>query len=150
MTCLRSNWSSYVKKFYTWRKLRIEATRAAETTWRRWVFKLRSPKRERCTMAYCDGYDELLSANGHAEESLNSIEYRLQQMVDNKVSQICKAVDEIQLYGYQYNVKKVGMPQAEGTSESTEDTVKKCLDIFSGIGANGDWRYLLWNRWNYS
>lgn len=63
-------------------------------------------------MAYCDGYDELLRGNGHAEESLNSIEYRLQQMVD-KVSQI------------------------------TEDTVKKCLDIFSGIGANGDWRYLL-------
>lgn len=94
-------------------------------------------------MAYCDGYDERLSANGHAEESLNSIEYRLQQMVDNKVSQICKAVDEIQLYCYQYHVKKVGMPQAEGTSESTEDTVKKCLDIFSGIGANGDWRYLL-------
>ena len=93
-------------------------------------------------MAYCDGYDELLSANGHAEESLNSMEYRLQQMVD-KVSQICKAVDEIQLYSYQYNVKIVGMPQAEGTSESTEDTVKKCLDIFSGIGASGDWRYLL-------
>ena len=29
------------------------------------------------------------------------------------------------------------MPQAEGTSESAQDcTVKKCLDIFSGIGAN--------------
>lgn len=28
------------------------------------------------------------------------------------------------------------MPQAEGTSESAEDTAKKCLDIFSGIGAN--------------
>ena len=44
-----------------------------------------------------DGYDEVHSANGRAEESLTSIEYGLQQMVD-KVSWISKAVDEIQLY----------------------------------------------------
>ena len=47
-----------------------------------------------------DGYDELHSANGREGESLNSIEYRLQQMAD-KVSQVSKAVDEIQLYSYQ-------------------------------------------------
>jgi len=47
-----------------------------------------------------DGYDELHSANGRTEESLNGIEYRLQQMAD-KVYQISKAVDEIQLYSYQ-------------------------------------------------
>ena len=41
-----------------------------------------------------------------------------------------------QLWSYQYNVKIVGVPQAEGTSKSAEDTVKKCLVIFSGIGAN--------------
>ena len=74
-----------------------------------------------------DFYDELHSANGRAEESLNSTECRLQRMAD-KVSRISKAVDEIQLYSYQYNVKIVGVPQ--GTSESAEDTVKKCLDIF--------------------
>ena len=51
-----------------------------------------------------DGYDELHSANGRAEESLNSIEYRLQQMAD-KVCQISKAVDGVQLWSYQYNVK---------------------------------------------
>ena len=60
-----------------------------------------------------NGYDELHRAN-----------------VADKVSQITKAVDEIQLYSYQYNVKIVGVPQAEGNSESAEDTVKKCLDIF--------------------
>ena len=68
-----------------------------------------------------NGYDELHSANGCAEESLNSIENCLQQMTD-KVFQISKAVDEIQLDSYQYNVTIVGMPQAEGTSESAEDT----------------------------
>ena len=47
-----------------------------------------------------DGYDELHSANGCAEESLNSIEYCLQQMAD-KVFQISKVVREIQLYSYQ-------------------------------------------------
>ena len=47
-----------------------------------------------------EGYDELHSANGRAEESLNGIEYRLQQMAD-KVSRISKAVNEIQLYSYQ-------------------------------------------------
>lgn len=66
-----------------------------------------------------DGYDELHGPN-----------------VADKVSQITKAVDEIQLYSYRYNVKIVGVPQAEGNSEIAEDTVKKCLDIFSGIGAN--------------
>ena len=39
----------YVKKFWTWR--RDEATRAEETTWRRLVFELRSPKSEGRTMA---------------------------------------------------------------------------------------------------
>ena len=79
-----------------------------------------------------DGYDEIHSANGRAEESLNSIEYRLQQMAD-KVFQITKEVDETAL---ELPVQCTGVPQAEGTSKSAEDTVKKCLDIFSGIGAN--------------
>ena len=79
-----------------------------------------------------DGYDELHSANGCAEESLNSIEYRLQQMAD-KVFQISKAVDEIQLYSYQYNVTIVGVPQVEGTSESAKNTSRNAWIFFQGL-----------------
>ena len=75
-----------------------------------------------------DGYDELHSANDRVEERLSRIELRLHQMAE-KVSHISKAVDEIQQYSYQYNVKIVGAPQAEGTTESTDVTVKKCLDF---------------------
>ena len=45
---------------------------------------------------------------------------------------ISKAIDDIQLYSYQYNLKLVGMPPDEKTS----NTVDLCLKVFSGIGAD--------------
>ena len=81
-----------------------------------------------------DGYDELKETNDRAEEKLTAIELRLHKLAD-RVSQISKAVDELQLYSFQYNLKIVGVPQSE-VNEKASDTVKKCLDIFSGIGAS--------------
>ena len=81
-----------------------------------------------------DGYDELKETNDRAEEKLTAIELRLYELAD-RVSQISKAVDELQLYSFQYNLKIVGVPLSE-VYEKAGDTVKKCLDIFSGIGAS--------------
>lgn len=81
-----------------------------------------------------DSYDELLVARNDTEEKLASIESRL-QLVSDKVSEISKAIDDIQLYSYQYNLKIVGVPQEDGT-ETAEKTAKLCMKIFAGIGAN--------------
>ena len=40
------------------------------------------------------------------------------------------AVEALQQYSYQYNIKIVGFPQAN-ESESSEDTAKLCLQLYS-------------------
>ena len=55
--------------------------------------------------------------------------------IARKTESISKAVDDIQLYSYQYNLKLVGVPQTD-PDEKTSDTVNLCLTVFSGIGAD--------------
>ena len=72
-----------------------------------------------------DSYYILLVRLAKLEDRTNEIE--------RSVLRISKAIDEIQLYSYQYNLKLIGVPQLEG--EKAKDTVKLCLDIFSAIRA---------------
>ena len=45
-------------------------------------------------------------------------------------------MEALQQYSYQYNIKIVGFSQAN-ESESSEDTAKLCLQLFSYLGADG-------------
>ena len=45
-------------------------------------------------------------------------------------------MEALQPYSYQYNIKIVGFPQAN-ESESSEDTAKLCLQLFSCLGVDG-------------
>ena len=45
-------------------------------------------------------------------------------------------MEALQQYSYQYNIKIVGFSRAN-ESESSEDTAKLCLQLFSYLGADG-------------
>lgn len=64
---------------------------------------------------------------------LTDLELRVEAIAKN-AERIGKAIDDIQTYSYQYNLKIVGVPQKE--NEKAADTVDLCLKVFSGIGAD--------------
>ena len=72
-------------------------------------------------------YDELSKRLANLEAQVSEIA--------RKTESISKAVDDIQLYSYQCNLKLVGVPQTD-PDEKTSDTVDLCLKVFSGIGAD--------------
>ena len=53
--------------------------------------------------------------------------------IARKTKSISKAIDDIKLYSYQYNLKLVGVPQTD-SDENASDTVDLCFEVFSGIG----------------
>ncbi|XP_068757509.1 uncharacterized protein [Montipora capricornis] len=53
-----------------------------------------------------------------------------------KVKEISDALEALQQYSYQYNLKIVGYPQVN-EFESSEDTAKLCLHLFSCLGVDG-------------
>ena len=53
-----------------------------------------------------------------------------------KVNEITDAIEALQQYSYQYNLKIVGFPQANDI-ESSEDTAELCLHLFSCLGVDG-------------
>ena len=63
---------------------------------------------------------------------LEEMESKIAQITQN-TARISKAIDDIQAYSYQYNLKIVGVPQAE-INEKATDTVELCVKVFAGIG----------------
>ena len=51
-----------------------------------------------------------------------------------KIDSISKAIENIQLYSYQYTLKLVGVPEID-PDKKISDTVDICLKVFSGIRA---------------
>ncbi|XP_068723919.1 uncharacterized protein [Montipora capricornis] len=72
-------------------------------------------------------YDEL-------SKRLATLEAQVSEIA-RKTESISKAIDDIQLYSYQYNLKLVEVPQTD-PDEKTSNTVDLCLKVFSGIGAD--------------
>ena len=72
-------------------------------------------------------YDELIKRLTNLEAHVNEIA--------RKTESISKAIDDIQLYSYQYNLKIVRVPQTD-PDEKASNTVDLCLKVFSGIGAD--------------
>ena len=70
-------------------------------------------------------YDDLL-------KRLTNLEAQVSEIA-RKTESISKAIDDIQLYSYQYNLKLVGVPQTD-PDEKASSTIDLCLN--SGIGAD--------------
>ena len=59
-----------------------------------------------------------------------------------KVKEISDALEVLQQYSYQYNLKLVGYPQVN-EFESSEDTAKLCLPLFSSGRRRNYTKYIL-------
>lgn len=74
------------------------------------------------------------SVQTRAEVELKRLSARLAQ-VSAKVDEVGKAIDAIEEYSYQYNIKIVGVPELN-TQETAEDTSKLCAKLFAEMGTN--------------
>ena len=62
---------------------------------------------------------------------LEEMESKIGEIAQN-IDRISKAIDDIQAYSYQYNLKIVGVLQAENTEKAT-DTVELCLKVLRAL-----------------
>ena len=87
--------------------------------------RLASPEVEpRDVQFLSDKYDDLLSFRKVAETELKQFKANLTSVAD-KVDKIAAAIDAVEQYSYQYNLKIVGLPQTS-ERETAEDTAILC------------------------
>ena len=79
-----------------------------------------------------DEYDDLTAANSDVLVQLKQITRRLHDL-SIQVERVSNAIDEVEDYSYQYNVKIIGLP--ESTSESALETGTLCVKLFRQMGA---------------
>ena len=79
-------------------------------------------------------YDDLHRFRGMAKDELQRLSAKLEEL-KAKVDTIGNAIDEIQEYSFQYNVKIVGVPERL-QDESAASISKLCLNIFKETGAD--------------
>ncbi|CAB4033810.1 Hypothetical predicted protein, partial [Paramuricea clavata] len=79
-------------------------------------------------------YDDLISANEEVKKVLKRLANQLDKIAV-KSERIRKALDHIEAYNYQYNVKVLGVPEIN-RNESSLDTINLCLELFNTMGAN--------------
>ena len=90
-----------------------------------------SPGKEKSVEYISDQYDKLVSFKNNTLKVLKDMKSQLGN-IESKCHKISEAVDQMEEYSYQFNIKIVGMPQH--VSQSTEVTSKLCLDLFKAIG----------------
>ena len=80
-----------------------------------------------------DQFDELLSFKKRTLKELQDLQSRI-SAVSTKCEEISAAIEGLEDYSYKYNVKIVGLPSL-GERESSDQTTKLCLGLFSALGA---------------
>ena len=65
-------------------------------------------------------------------EQLQSIKAKLNGL-DHRCNELRLAIDEMQAYSYQYNIKIFGLPTF-AERENTESTAKLCIQLFHSMG----------------
>ena len=78
-------------------------------------------------------YDDLQSFRESTKDDLKRLSARL-VLVESKVDAISNAIDEIEDYSYQFNVKFTGVPETS-VNESSRSTSSLCIKLFNGMGA---------------
>ena len=94
-----------------------------------------SPEIENSFQFLSDEYDDLQNLNTAIKQKLSKLGKELSD-ISVKIEEISNAVEALQQYSYQYNIKIVGFRQAN-ESESSEDTAKLYLQLFSCLGGDG-------------
>ncbi|CAB3985927.1 Hypothetical predicted protein [Paramuricea clavata] len=90
--------------------------------------------REKSIQFVSDQYDDLVSFKNNTNTDLKYIKSQV-EIISTKCEKIAKAVDQLEDYSYQYNLKIVGIPQEQAT-ETAEQTENLCLNLFKAIGAD--------------
>ena len=85
----------------------------------------RSPLKER---------SDFQSVQTHAEAELKRLSASLAQ-VRARVDEVGKAIDAMEEYSYQYNIKIVGLPELN-TQETAMHTSKLCAKLFAEMGTD--------------
>lgn len=81
-----------------------------------------------------DQYDDMDQFKRQALQQLKSLSSRLAD-ISAKSDRISAAIDAMQQYSYQYNVKIVGVP-AVSDQETSVQTANLCLKLFSALGVS--------------
>ena len=81
-----------------------------------------------------DQYDDLVSFKNNTNTELKYIKSQV-EIISTKCDKIAKAIDQLEDYSYQYNLKIVGIPQEQAT-ETAEQMANLCLNLFKAIGAD--------------
>ena len=82
-----------------------------------------------------DEYDDMQVSHSAIQGKLSKLGKDLSNL-SAKVNEISDALEALQQYSYQYNLKIVGYPQVN-KFESSEDIAKLCLHLFSCLGVDG-------------
>ena len=78
-------------------------------------------------------YDNLHSFQESTKDDLKCLSARL-ALVESKVDVNSNAIDEIEDYSYQFNVKFNGVPETS-TNESSRSMSSLCINLFNEMGA---------------
>ena len=79
-------------------------------------------------------YDDLHRFQTEAKDELHRLRTQLAQ-VQSKLNRISNAIDQLEDYSYQFNVKLIGVPEMS-TTESASSTSSFCVKIFNEMGAD--------------
>ena len=94
--------------------------------------KASNAESERSLQLLSDEYDDLTAANFDVLVQLKQITRRLHDL-SIQVERVSNAIDEVEDYSYQYNVKIIGLPKS--ASESALETSTLCAKLFRQMGA---------------
>ena len=73
-------------------------------------------------------YYSLSSSEAEIKSEMNKLRTRLAEIL-SKVDSVGDALDQVQDYSYQYNIKTVGLPERSNT-ESAIETSSICVNLF--------------------
>ena len=79
-----------------------------------------------------DEYDDLSASNSGVVDQLKALSRRLNKL-SAEVTLVGNAIDEVEEYSYQFNVKIIGLP--EKSSETAAETSALCVKLFQEMGA---------------
>ena len=81
-----------------------------------------------------NGYDELSSFRREAKNEFVQLNKKLDNLT-TRVDEIGEAIDNIERYSYQYNVKIIGIPELK-LKESAQETSNLCVKLFQKMGVD--------------
>ena len=82
-------------------------------------------------------YDDFNRFRAFAEKEFNRFNKRLEELTSN-ANEVANAIDEIQKYSYQYNLKILGVPELSQGKESGSDTASLCIRLFRKMGVTAE------------